>query len=169
MKLTPIMKDFVVHWGEMGTYWGINRTVAKIHALLFISPEPLSAEEIVNLLVIARSNVSSSLKELENWGVIKVVHKFADRKEYYESLKDVWEVASLILDQRKKREIDPAIKFLKQCLEEHKSNTKNKETDYSERKLKELLSLFETASTGCNQIRNLPIKQVLQFINLGRK
>ena len=97
MKLTPLTKKFILHWGEMGTRWGINRTVAQVHALLFISPKPLQAEEIVALLSVARSNVSTSLKELQNWGLIKVVHVLGDRLDHFETHQDVWALFQIIL------------------------------------------------------------------------
>jgi len=116
--LSPVQQKFVLHWGEMGARWGINRTVAQIHALLFISPKPLNAEEITALLGVARSNVSTSLRELQNWGVIKIVHSLGDRRDYFESLKDVWEMFRLVLEERKKREIDPTIALLRECAAE---------------------------------------------------
>src|SRR5271155_3696543 len=105
--LTPVQQKFILHWGEMGTRWGINRTVAQIHALLFISPSPLNAEEIAETLAVARSNVSNSLKELQGWGIVKNVHVLGDRRDHYETLKDVWAMFRVILDERKKRETDP--------------------------------------------------------------
>src|SRR5881227_1751733 len=117
-KLNPIQQKFILHWGEMGTRWGINRTVAQIHALLYISPKPLNAEEITKALAVARSNVSTSLKELQNWGVVKVVHVMGDRRDYFESMKDVWEMFRAVLDERKKREIDPTIVLLRECVAE---------------------------------------------------
>src|SRR5678815_1219776 len=91
MPITPIEQRFVLHWGEMGTRWGINRTVAQVHALLFVSPQPLHAEEIANTLSVARSNVSTSLRELQGWGIVRVVHVLGDRRDHFESLKDVWD------------------------------------------------------------------------------
>src|SRR5881398_277491 len=111
--LTPTTTRFILHWGEMGTRWGINRTVAQIHALLFIAPKPVNAEEIAALLNVVRSNVSTSIKELQNWGIIKVVHVLCDRRDFFESGKDVWEIFRLVLDERKKREIDPTIALLR--------------------------------------------------------
>src|SRR5437588_6191580 len=100
-KLSPVQKKFILHWGEMGTRWGINRTVAQIHALLFLSPKPLTAEEIAETLEVARSNVSTSLRELQGWGIVKVVHVLGDRRDYFESLKDVWEMFRIVCQERK--------------------------------------------------------------------
>src|SRR5574341_1104701 len=105
--LSPTMKKFILHWGEMGTRWGINRTVAQIHALLYLSPRPLHAEQIMEALAVARSNVSTSLKELQGWGVVRLVHVMGDKRDHFESRRDVWEMFRLVLDERKKREIDP--------------------------------------------------------------
>ena len=101
MELTPVTKKFVLHWGEMGARWGINRTVAQMHALLFLSPRPLTADDICDTLGVARSNVSTSLRELQNWGIVKVVHVMGDRRDHFESMKDVWEMFRQVLDQRK--------------------------------------------------------------------
>src|SRR5688572_31282026 len=104
MKLTAVQEKFILHWGEMGARWGINRTVAQIHALLFLSPKPLNAEEIAEALTVARSNVSTSLRELQGWGIIRVVHVMGDRRDHFERVKDVWELFRLVLDERKRRE-----------------------------------------------------------------
>src|SRR5437660_1280665 len=92
MTLTPVQQKFILHWGEMGTRWGINRTVAQIHALLFLSPRPLNAEDIAATLGVARSNVSTSLRELQTWGIVRVTHLLDDRRDHFESMKDVWEM-----------------------------------------------------------------------------
>src|SRR5207248_2148651 len=97
--LTPIATRFILHWGEMGTRWGINRTVAQIHALLFISPKPLHAEEIAETLSVARSNVSTSLRELQSWGIVRIVHVLGDRRDYLDSIKDVWELYRQVMDE----------------------------------------------------------------------
>ncbi|MBM3829972.1 MAG: MarR family transcriptional regulator, partial [Verrucomicrobia bacterium] len=110
----------------MGTRWGINRTVAQLHALLFISPRPLHAEDISDTLQVARSNVSTSLKELQAWGIIRRVHMMGDSRDHYESMKDVWEMFRVVLDERKKREIDPTLTVLRECILEAE---KDKETD----------------------------------------
>src|SRR5689334_17871086 len=96
--MTPIQRRFVVTWGEMGAKWGINRTVAQIHALLYLSPRPLQAEEIATTLGVARSNVSTSLRELQGWGIVRVVHILGDRRDHFESMKDVWEMFRIIVE-----------------------------------------------------------------------
>src|SRR2546421_8416643 len=127
--LSSVQQKFILHWGEMGTRWGINRTVAQIHALLFISPEPLPAEEIAETLEVARSNVSTSLKELQGWGIVKLVHVMGDKRDHFESMKDAWEMFRVVLDERKKREIDPTLAMLRECIAEaEKDGTKDKYT-----------------------------------------
>src|SRR5512137_514841 len=124
--LSPVQQKFILHWGEMGTRWGINRTVAQIHALLFLSQKPLTAEDIVQVLGVARSNVSNSLKELQGWGIVKRVHVMGDSRDHFECMKDVWEMFRVVLDERKKREIDPTERLLQECIAEANAN---KETD----------------------------------------
>src|SRR4026208_60705 len=115
-ELPTVEQKFVLHCGEMGTRWGINRTVAQIHALLFISPRPLHAEEIAETLAVARSNVSTSLRELQGWGIVKLVHVMGDKRDHFESMKDVWEMFRRVLDERKRREIDPTLAVLRECI-----------------------------------------------------
>src|SRR5207248_6330134 len=120
--LSRVAQRYVLHWGEMGTRWGINRTVAQIHALLYLSPKPLAAEQIAGTLNVARSNVSTSVRELESWGLVRPVHVLGDRREHYEALKEVCEMFRIIVEQRKRREIDPTVQLLRSCLEESDSD-----------------------------------------------
>ncbi|MBH9578985.1 GbsR/MarR family transcriptional regulator [Inhella proteolytica] len=112
MQLTDIARRFIVHWGEMGSSWGVNRSVAQIHALLFFHGQPLHAEELADTLGIARSNVSTSLKELLNWNLIRVTQVLGDRRDYYETSSDVWELFRTIVRERKEREFDPTVRLL---------------------------------------------------------
>ncbi|MDG0831490.1 GbsR/MarR family transcriptional regulator [Roseateles saccharophilus] len=114
MELTDIARRFVVHWGEMGSNWGVNRSVAQIHALLFVHGRPLHAEDIADTLALARSNVSNSLKELQNWRLIRVTHELGDRRDYYETSGDVWELFRTIVRERKEREFDPTVRLLRE-------------------------------------------------------
>src|SRR5438270_5296049 len=115
-QLTGVQKQYILHWGEMGTRWGINRTVAQIHALLYLSPKAIPAEEIAETLSVARSNVSTSIRELETWGIVRAVHVLGDRREHYESMKDVREVLRPGIEQRKPRESHPTRERLRSCL-----------------------------------------------------
>src|SRR5215467_291057 len=123
--LTPVEEKFILHWGEMGTKWGINRTVAQVHALLYLSPKPLPADEISTTLSVARSNVSTSLRELQGWGIARVVHVLGDRRDHFETQKDVWEIFRIVAEERKKREIDPTLRVLAECVQEAKAGGEN--------------------------------------------
>ena len=166
-QLDPVRQKFILHWGEMGTRWGINRTVAQIHALLYLSPKPVNAEEIAETLSVARSNVSTSLKELQGWGIVKLVHVLGDKRDHFESMKDVWEMFRVVLDERKKREIDPTLNMLRTCIAEAE---KKKETDsYTQQRLRELAEFFETTTSWYGQIRSWPTSALPRFVRLGDK
>lgn len=166
-KLSPVQQKFILHWGEMGTKWGINRTVAQIHALLFISPKPLHAEEITDTLTVARSNVSNSLKELQGWGIVRRVHVLGDSRDHFESMKEVWEMFRVVLDERKKREIDPTVAMLRECVTEAH---KDKETDeYTEQKLRELADFFDITTAWYAQIRLWPTGALTKFVKAADK
>lgn len=167
LPLTHAMKSFVLHWGEMGTKWGINRTVAQIHALLFLSPKPLDAETIAETLSIARSNVSNSLRELQGWGIVRVVHVLGDRRDHFESMKDVWEMFQIILDERKKRESDPTLNVLRELAAEAKKG--GAADAHTHERITEMLSFFETMSTWYSQIRRMPTGSLVKFVKMGDK
>ena len=116
MDLSPTLSTFVLHWGEMGTRWGVNRTVAQIHALLYITGRPMHAEEIVDTLGVARSNVSNSLRELQSWNLVRLVHLPGDRRDHFETSTDVWELLRTIVRERQRREIAPTIEVLRELL-----------------------------------------------------
>ncbi len=167
MELTPVMQKFILHWGEMGTRWGVNRTVAQIHALLFISPAPLHAEAIAQTLGVARSNVSTSIKELQGWGIIRIVHVLGDRRDHFESVKDVWDLFRQVLDERKRREIDPTLAILRDCIAEAE---RARPTDPHVRdRLADLLGFFETMTGWYEQIRRMPTPMVIRFVKAGDK
>ena len=166
-RMSPVEQKFILHWGEMGTRWGINRTVAQIHALLFISERPLNAEEISSSLSVARSNVSNSLKELQGWGIVKLTHVLGDKRDHFESMKDVWEMFRVVLDERKKREIDPTVALLRECVREAE---KDKETgDHCEQKLRELADFFETSTSWYSNARQWPVASLSKLFRLGDK
>tara|TARA_R110000850_G_scaffold210201_2_gene336238 strand:+ start:528 stop:1067 length:540 start_codon:yes stop_codon:yes gene_type:complete len=166
--LPPFVQQFILHWGEMGTKWGINRTVAQIHALLFLSEEPLNAEDICNRLGVARSNVSNSLKELQNWGIVSVVHLPADRRDHFVSIKDVYELFRIIAGERKKREIDPTLRNLRHCAEEA-GPAKEPSEAHAKEQLEELLGFFEMVSDFYVKMDKLPTKSAVKAIRMGDK
>src|SRR4051794_28296860 len=145
--LSPVAEKFILHWGEMGARWGINRTVAQIHALLFLSPRPLHAEEIAATLGVARSNVSTSLRELQGWGIVRVAHVLGDRRDYFESMKDVWEMFRIIVEERRKREADPVLAMLREAAVEAKKP--GGADAYTRERLADMLQFFEVMSTWC--------------------
>jgi len=165
-KLSPVQQKFILHWGEMGTRWGINRTVAQVHALLFISPKPLNADEIVETLGVARSNVSTSLKELQGWGIIKLVHQMGDKRDHFESMKDVWELFRVVLNERKRREMDPTTQLLNECIAEAEQD---KTDAYTQARLRDLRDFMETTSAWYMQIRQWPTSSIVKFVKLGDK
>jgi len=154
MPLTPIEQKFILHWGEMGTRWGINRTVAQVHALLFVSPKPLHAEEIANTLVVARSNVSTSLRELQGWGIVRVAHVLGDRRDHFESVKDVWEIFRIVSQERKRREIDPTLRVLQECVGELKKSGAG--GAYTRERLEEMLEFLSTTSGLFEEFVSIP-------------
>lgn len=152
--LSPVAQKFVLHWGEMGTRWGVNRTVAQVHALLFISPKPLDAEEIAEALSVARSNVSNSLRELQGWGIVRVVHVLGDRRDHFESVKDVWEIFRIVAEERKRREIDPTLRVLRECVEElHAAGQPDK---YTRERLESMLEFLTVTSGLFEEVMRMP-------------
>jgi len=164
---SSVQQKFVLKCVDMGTRWGINRTVAQIHALLYISEQPRNAEQIAEALGVARSNVSTSLKELQGWGIVKMVHVMNDKRDHFESMKDVWEMFRVVLDERKRREIDPTLNLLRECIAEAE---KDKQSDkYTEERLRALRDFFETTTSWYLQVRKWPNNAIVRFVRLGDK
>jgi DNA-binding transcriptional regulator GbsR (MarR family) len=166
-KLDPVTQRFILHWGEMGTRWGINRTVAQIHALLFISEKPLPAEEIAATLGIARSNVSNSLRELQNWRIVHVVHILGDRRDHFASMKDVFAMFRVIAHERKKREIDPTVRVLKECIAA--AGKPKSAGAYTRERLSDLLQFFELTENAYGQLEKLPTPALLKLARISDK
>lgn len=165
--LTPVSQKFILHWGEMGTRWGINRTVAQVHALLFLSPKPLPADEISATLSVARSNVSTSLRELQAWGIVRVIHVLGDRRDHFETSKDVWEIFRIVAEERKRREIDPTLRILSECVQEAKAGPQS--DPYTRERLESMLE-FLTATTGLfEEILRMPIPALKGVVKLRGK
>jgi DNA-binding transcriptional regulator GbsR (MarR family) len=152
--LTPVAQKFILHWGEMGTRWGINRTVAQVHALLFLSPHPLPAEEIATTLAVARSNISTSLRELQGWGIARVVHVLGDRRDHFESTKDVVEIFRIVSEERKRREIDPTLRVISECVAELKSNPQG--DVYTRERLESMLEFLTTMTGLFEEVVRMP-------------
>jgi DNA-binding transcriptional regulator GbsR (MarR family) len=161
-----ITERFVLHWGEMAARWGINRTVSQIHALLYLSERPLNAEDISAKLQVARSNVSTSLRELQNWDLVKVVHLMGDRRDHYETLQDPWELLRVLVRERKEREFDPTVAFLRDCVA---SPALAREEPGVQKRLKETLTLMETLSGWSEQMLGMENSVLKKLVKLGAK
>lgn len=165
MKLSPVMKRFVLHWGEMGSRWGVNRTVAQIHALLFLSETPLTAEDIAEILRVARSNVSTSIRELQSWGLVKLVHVEGDRRDHFEAHHDVREIFRVVMEERKKREFDPTISVLRECVNEARNDTPKTVRD----RMTETLAFMELVTGIFDEVKQLPDANAVAWLKTGLK
>jgi DNA-binding transcriptional regulator GbsR (MarR family) len=165
--MTPAVEKYVLHWGEMGTRWGTNRTVAQIQALLYLSPKPLRADEIVESLSVARSNVSTSIRELQSYGLVRMIHILGDRRDYFESLHDVWELFRVIIEQRKQRELNPTLTMLRGCATEVETEA---ETDpVTKQRIKNMLEFIESTSNWYDQISDIPTPTLTKLMALGKR
>ena len=165
MQLTPTMQKYILHWGEMGTRWGVNRTVAQIHALLFLVNTPQTAEDIAETLNVARSNVSNSLKELQSWGLIRVSHVMGDRRDHFLALQDVWEIFRVIIEERKRREIDPTLTVLRECAIEAEQDAALEAATRD--RMNKVLEFMEMLGATYNDYKNLPPATMLRFLKMG--
>ena len=163
--LSPVMQKFILHWGEMGTRWGVNRTVAQIHALLYLSEKPLHAEEIAETLNVARSNVSNSLRELQSWSLVRTVHVLGERRDHFETSDDVWELFTIVMDERKKREVDPTVRLLNDLVEEVK--TDRAAGPVVAQRLTDLRDFAATTAVWYAQVRRLPRGALIRFFKMG--
>lgn len=166
MPLTSSVSRFVLHWGQMGARWGVNRTVAQIHALLYISGRPMHAEEIVETLEVARSNVSNSLRELQGWSLVRLVHLSGDRRDHYETSTHVWELMRTIVRERQKREIAPTIEVLRQLLSDAAMRQEPVEV---KRRMEETLELLETLTAWGEEMLELDTETLGQILKLGAR
>jgi DNA-binding transcriptional regulator GbsR (MarR family) len=164
MELTDTARRFVLHWGEMGTAWGVNRTVAQIHALLFFQGQALNAEQIAETLSIARSNVSTSLKELQNWGLVRATHVLGDRRDYFETSADVWELFRTIVRERKEREFDPTTLMLRDLV--NNPAFEAEPADVQDR-LRETLRFMESLGSWTSEMLRLTPSTLEKVLKLG--
>ncbi len=167
MHLTPVMQRYVLHWGEMGTRWGTNRSVAQIQALLYLAGRPMNAEEIAETLTIARSNVSNSLKELLGWSLVKLVHLPGDRRDHFEAKDDPWDMLTLIVEGRKKREIDPTIEMLRACVAEAEADGAT--PPEVKARLKDMAGFMGRLDRWYEQMRQVPRPVLVKLIGLGAR
>jgi DNA-binding transcriptional regulator GbsR (MarR family) len=152
-KLSAVAQKFILHWGEMGTRWGVNRTVAQVHALLYLSERAMPAGEIARTLSVARSNVSTSLRELLGWRIVRVAPILGDRRQHFESIKDVWELFRIIIQERKKREMDPTIQVVRECLDQ--AAQAGPSEAYPRQRLENLLEFITTMNTLFDEFQRL--------------
>ena len=166
MDLSPTLSRFVLHWGEMGARWGVNRSVAQIHALLYVTGRPMHADEICETLVIARSNVSTSLRELQNWNLVRLVHLSDDRRDHYETSTHVWELMRTIARERQRREIAPTITVLRELIDDAAMRS---EPAPVQRRIGETLELLTTLTAWGEEMLKLDTETLTKVLKLGAR
>lgn len=167
MALSDTEQKFILHWGEMGTRWGVNRTVAQIHALLFLAERPLTAEDIAESLDVARSNVSNSLKELQSWKLVRSTHLLGDRRDHFVALQDVWEIFRVIVEERKRREIDPTLTVLRECVIEGGRDEALAAPTLA--RIESVLGFLDMLGASYDDYKNLPPATMQRFLKMGGK
>jgi DNA-binding transcriptional regulator GbsR (MarR family) len=166
-KLPAAVERFILHWGDMGDEWGVNRSVSQIHGLLYLSEAPMTAEDIADTLGMARSNVSNSIKELLSWNLIRRAPILGDRRDHFEAETDIWEVAARIAAVRKEREIDPAIDALRACVSDAADDPTM--SPVASRRLKEMLAFTELVDRWYMQMLGVPRPKLVALVKLGEK
>ena len=164
MRMTPTQQAFVLHFGEMGSRWGINRTVGQVYALLFLSRVPLNAETITTALAISRSNTSMALKELQAWNLVRLRHLAGDRRDHFTTPDDLWEIVRTLVAERRKREIDPTLTVLRELEMQGPSGD-----DYADARIGELRELIEMMTTFHDEMERLETERLVQLLTMGRK
>ena len=164
MEITPVCHAFIQHFGEMGSRWGINRTVGQMYALLFISEHPLNADQISENLGLSRSNVSMGLKELNSWNLLRQVPVQGDRKDYFTTPDDIWEIARSLIDERRKREIDPTLSMLRNTLLQEKRDEKD---EYALKRMQDMHDLIELLVIWVNDMQTMQSQRLAQLLKLG--
>lgn len=165
--ITPVQQKLILHFGEMGARWGVNRTVAQVHALLYVIERPLPADAIARVLQVARSNVSTSIRELLAWGIVHQVSLLGERRDHFTTTADVWEMFQTIVDERKRRELDPTLELLGELVKE--ADASGEENDHTRRRLRELHQMLGTLARWYTQIRHLPQGAIVRFVKMGSK
>ena len=167
MMLSDASKQFVLHWGEMGARWGVNRTVAQVHALLYLSPEPLTAEDIADTLSVARSNVSTSLKELQNWDLVQIDSRIGERRDYFQTSADVWTLFLTVVEQRVEREIIPTLTMLRRCAIEAQAERPSQPAIAA--RITAMQNFLEDLLGWYGQIKRLPPASLRSLIKFGSR
>jgi DNA-binding transcriptional regulator GbsR (MarR family) len=166
MKLSPLLQTFVMHFGEMGSRWGINRTVGQIYALLYVSEKPLNAEEIAEALGFSRSNVSMGLKELDSWRLTRMQHLPNDRREYFTTPDDIWVIVRTLVEERRKREIDPTLSMLRDALLQ---TPQSPQEEQAHAKMQEMHDLIEMLTNWYTDVQKMETERLVNLLKLGSK
>ncbi|MFC4624588.1 GbsR/MarR family transcriptional regulator [Daeguia caeni] len=166
MELSPIVQSFVLHFGEMGSRWGINRTVGQIYALLYLSPEPICADDIVEALGVSRSNVSMGIRELQGWNLVVLKHIPGDRRDFFTTPGDVWQILRILAEERKKREIDPTLTVLRQILMEQPQAESDQ---YAQKRMKDMYSMIERLTNWYDDVKTMDTDRLMSLLALGSK
>ncbi|KAJ54046.1 ArsR family transcriptional regulator [Actibacterium mucosum KCTC 23349] len=164
MILTPSMQNFILHWGEMGSRWGVNRSVAQIHALLHIAPDPMTADEICETLNLARSNVSTGLKELQSWKLVKASRQLGDRRDHFTSIRDMFDLVTAVVEGRREREFLPTIEALRAVHDEAEADGTPEKV---KARIKETLDVMQMFDTWYAEISRLSRPMHLTLLKLG--
>lgn len=164
MNLPPLIQAFVLHFGEMGSRWGINRTVGQIYALLYVADRPLNAEDIVEALGVSRSNVSVGLKELDTWRLIRRLHLPDDRRDHFAALEDPWAIIRTLAEERRKREVDPTLSVLRDLALRAPANDAER---HAQRRLGEMTEAIELLTSWADEVQKLPDERVVGLLRLG--
>ena len=166
MSLTPLSQAFVLHFGEMGSRWGINRTVGQIYALLYVSPDPLCADDIVDKLGVSRSNVSMGLRELQTWNLVLLKHLPDDRRDFFTTPDDVWQILRTLAEERKKREVDPTLSVLREILMQTPSDEAER---HAQARMAEMHGLIEQLTNWYDDVKRLETDRLATLLSLGAK
>ena len=166
MNLPPLTQQFVMHFGEMGSRWGVNRTVGQIYALLFVASKPLNADEVGEALAFSRSNVSMGLKELQSWGLVKLIHLPNDRREYFQAPDDVWAIFRTLAAERRKREIDPTLSMLRDALMEQPSVA---EDIHAQARMRQMHEFIERMTDWLDDVQKMDSDTLVSLMKMGSK
>jgi DNA-binding transcriptional regulator GbsR (MarR family) len=164
MNLPPLIETFVLHFGEMGGRWGINRTVGQIYALLFLSDRPLNAEEITEALGVSRSNVSMGMKELEAWRLVRKRHLPDDRRDYFEAPDDIWQIVRTLAEERRRREVDPTLSLLRDVLMETPASAVEQ---HAQAKMRQMHDMIELLTGWADDVQKLDNTSLMRLLALG--
>lgn len=166
MNLPPLIQSFVLHFGEMGSRWGINRTVGQIYALLYVSPRPLCADDIVEALGVSRSNVSMGLRELQAWNLVLMRHIPDDRRDHFTTPEDVWQILRVLAEERKKREVDPTLSVLRELLMQTPTSESER---HAQGRMAEMHGLIERLTTWYEDVKRLETERLAALLALGAR